>query len=68
MRYIIINIENIATDDPVWARGGKVYKYYIEDTQDGYYPIGFDSLEQAKERCQEWNDDDAADELSEGNT
>lgn len=66
-KYRIVNLSDIICTDPVWARCGKVHKYHIEDTQDGYFAMGFDSLEEAKERCQEWNDDAAADELSEDN-
>jgi len=67
MRYRIVNLKDIICTDPVWARCGKLLPYHIEDTIDGYFAISFESLEKAKECCQEWNDDAAADELSEDN-
>lgn len=68
MRYRIVDLKNLLPDNPIWARIAPLHRWHIEDTQDGYLAISFKTLKEAQERCQEWNDDHAADELSEGNT
>jgi hypothetical protein len=67
MRYRIVDLKDIVPTDPIYARSGPLHRWHIEDMQEGYYALSFKTLEEAKERCEEWNDDHAADELSDGN-
>ena len=67
MRYRIVDLKTLPPTDPAFAMSGPLHRWHIEDTEDGYLAISFKTLEEAKERCQEWNDDQSADELSEDN-
>lgn len=67
MRYRIVDQKDLLPDDPIWARSSPLHRWHIEDMHQGCLTMSFKNLKDAQERCQEWNDDHAADELSEDN-